>query len=134
MRRIMLVTVVSILCLAPAVQADPRVCDTINDLADGWAVIADALELDADEEVEDLDVARLEKDVNELLPATEDLGDILLDLGNRDEEEMGDELLDVVEDLYDVQEEDYAAYVVDRIDDIVDSMDEIVDYCDEVNE
>ncbi len=134
MRRTMLIWVLSILCLAPTIQADPQICDIIDDLADGWAGVADALELDADEEVGDLDVRALRSDVNALLPATEDLGELLLDFGDPYEEEMGDDLLYVVEEVYDVREGDFAAYLVDRIDDVVDSMDHIVGYCDYVNE
>lgn len=114
--------------------ASADLCDTINDLADDWADVADALEETAGEDVGDLDVPRLERDVNALLKPTEDLGDALIDLGNADEEELGEDLLDMTDELYDVDGDDLAAYLVDRIDDIVDTIDDVVDYCDVVNE
>lgn len=120
--------------LGAPVVAHADVCNNINDLANDWTEVANLLEETAGEDVGDLDVPRLERDVNALLEPTEVLGNALVDLGNPDEEEMGNALLGYVDDLYDVDGDDMAAYLVDRIDDIVDVMDEIVDYCDEVNE
>ena len=114
--------------------ASADLCDTINDLANDWNEVANLLEQDAGEDVGDLDVRRLERDVDTLLKPTEDLGDALIDLGNADEEELGEDLLDMTDELYDVDGDDMAAYLVDRIDDIVDTIDEVVDYCDVVNE
>lgn len=129
--RILVLTVTLLLLAAPAL-AD--FCNDINDVSNAWAAIADALEEDAGEDVGDLDVDRLVRDVDELLPATEILGEALIDLGNAEEEELGDFLLDTTDDLRDVEDDDLAAYLVDRIDDIVDALDDIVDYCDDVNE
>ena len=134
MRNRNFIVTLSIACLLLAGPALADVCDNIDDLADGWAAIADALEADAGEEIEDLDVDRLERDVETLLPWTEGLGEDLADFGNLQEEEMGEDLLDVVDELREVEIDDYAAYLVDRIDDIVDCMDHIVDYCDRVND
>ena len=108
-----------------------NICDDIDDVADAWNDVANALEETASEEVGDLDVERLEKDVNALLEPSELLGNALVELGNDDEVEMGELLLDTLDELYDVDADDYAAYLVDRIDDIVDVMDFIVDYCDD---
>ena len=108
-----------------------NICDTIDDVANAWNDVANALEETADEEVGDLDVPRLEKDVNELLEPSVLLGEALIELGNDDEVEMGELLLDVLDELHDVDGDDFAAYLVDRIDDIVDVMDFIVDYCDD---
>ncbi len=111
---------------------DPMgICEDINDVSNGWNAIANALEENAEDDLEDLDVERLVADVNELLEATELLGEALVDIGNEDEEELGGDLLDVIDDLYDVEEDDMAAYLVDIIDDIVDALDAIVDYCEE---
>jgi hypothetical protein len=115
--------------LAPVVAAD--ICNDINDLSNGWNAIANALEQNADEDVGDLDVAALERDVNALLGPTERLGEALVDLGNRDEEDLGNDLLDVVDDLVDVDGNDLAAYLVDVIDDLVTTLDDVVDYCDQ---
>ena len=115
--------------LAPAmVSAD--ICSDINDLSNGWNAIANALEQTADEGVGDLDVAALERDVNTLLDPTETLGSALVELGDRNEEDLGNDLLDMVDDLVDVEGDDLAAYLVDVIDDMVDSLDNVVDYCD----
>ena len=115
-----------------AVCDQPRnICDDIDDVANDWNDVANALEETADEEVGDLDVPRLENDVNELLEPSALLGEALIELGNDDEVEMGELLLDVLEELHDVDGDDFAAYLVDRIDDIVDVMDFIVDYCDD---
>ena len=107
------------------------ICDDIDEIANAWNDVANALEETAGEDVGDLDVPRLEKDVNELLEPSVLLGEALVELGNDDEVEMGEVLLDVLDELYDVDADDYAAYLVDRIDDIVDVMDFIVDYCDD---
>ena len=116
---------------AAACDQPQDICDDIDDIAEAWAAVADALEETADEDLDDLDVPRLEKDVNELLEPSNLLGEALIELGNDDEVEMGDLLLDVLEELYDVEGDDFAAYLVDRIDDIVDIMDFIVEYCDD---
>ena len=121
-------------CLLLALPAAADFCDDIDDVTSAWAEIADALEETAGEDVGDLDLPRLERDVNRLLPATESLGEALVDLGDADEEELGDLLLDTTDDLRDVDGDDFSAYLVDRIDDIVDTLDEIVDYCDLVSD
>lgn len=107
------------------------ICDDIDDVANAWNDVANALEETADEEVGDLDVDRLEKDVNALLEPSSLLADALIELGNDDEVAMGELLNEVLDELYEVDGDDYAAYLVDRIDDIVDVMDFIVDYCDD---
>ena len=127
-----LTLVLALLVLTPAAYAD--ICDDINDIANDWNAIANALEVDADEGLEDLDLNRLRKDVEALLPGTEEFGEYLVEEGNATEQELGNDLLDAVEDLYDVETDDYASYMVDRIDDIVDSLDGTVDFCDVVTE
>lgn len=119
--------------LAP-VAASADICDDIDTVSNGWAAVADALEETAGEDLGDLDVPRLEKDVNTLLDPTQTLGAALVELGNEDEEALGGELLAVVEELHDVTGEDLAAYLVDRIDDIVATLDDVVAYCDEGDE
>ena len=119
----------ALLLLAP-VTAHADACDDLNDVANGWNAIANALEVDADEGIEDLNMGRLRRDVDELLPGTERFGEYLVDEGNADEQDLGNDLLDAIEDLYDVDTDDYASYLVDRIDDIVDILDDTVDYCD----
>ena len=126
--------VMTLLCLLVAAPAVADVCNRINTLANDWNDVGNALEEDAGEDVGDLDVKRLERDVDALLGPTEDLGDDLIDLGNSDEVEMGEILLDFTDDLVDVDGDDMAAYLVDRIDDIVDALDDVVDYCDSVTE
>ncbi len=108
-----------------------NICDDIDDIANAWNDVANALEETAGEDVGDLDVPRLEKDVNALLEPSVILGEALIELGNEDEVAMGELLLDVLENLVDVDGDDLAAYMVDRIDDVVDVMDFIVDYCDD---
>lgn len=130
---VMMAILLAMTGLAPAARGG-NFCDDINDVADGWAAIADALEVDAGEDVGDLDVKSLERDVNALLPGTDALGKALVDVGNRDEEDMGADLLDLIDDLHDVDGDDMAAYLVDVIDDLVGTLDDIVDYCDQVNE
>ncbi len=123
----------ALLVLVPVtVHAD--VCDDINDIANGWNVIANTLEDAGDEGLEDLDLDRLNADVNTLLPGTEEFGEYLVEEGNVTEQDLGNDLLDSIEDLYDVETDDYASYMVDRIDDIVDSLDQTVDFCDAVIE
>ena len=116
---------------ATACDLPQNICDDIDDIANAWNDVANALEETAGEDVGDLDVLRLEKDVNELLEPSVVLGEALVELGNDDEVEMGELLLDVLDELHDVDGDDLAAYMVDRIDDIVDVMDFIVDYCDD---
>ena len=130
--RIRLTLLLALLALATAAHAD--VCDDINDIADGWNAIAEALEDDAEEGLEDLDLNRLRRDIDALLPGTESFGEYLVEEGNAREQELGNDLLDSIEDVYDVETDDYASYMVDRIDDIVDSLDETVDFCDAVSE
>ena len=136
MRDRVMVLIPVALCLflwtSPGAFAD--VCDDIDDLAESWAVIADALEETAGEDVGDLDVPRLERDVNRLLAPTEALAQALIDLGNIDEEEMGGTLLGLVDNLADVTGDDMAAYLVDRIDDLTIALDDVIDYCDQVVE
>ncbi|MEM7582979.1 MAG: hypothetical protein AAF560_06340 [Acidobacteriota bacterium] len=127
------ITLLAILCLLPVGAAQADVCDNIDDLATGWASIADALEQDADAEIADLDLDKLERDVDTLMPWTEGLGEDLADFGNRREEKMGEDLLDFIDALYDVDGDDYTAFLVDRIDDVVDMIDHIVDYCDSLD-
>lgn len=125
--------VLALLALTPAaVHAD--ICDDINDIAEGWNAIANALEETAGEDLEDLDLDRLRRDVNDLLPGTQTLGEYLVDEGNAGEQDLGNDLLDAIDELFDVETDDYAAYLVDRIDDVVDSLDATVDYCDVVTE
>ncbi len=112
-------------------DAPMGICDDINEVSNGWNAIANALEENAGDDLEDLDVESLVDDVNVLLEATELLGEALVEIGNEDEEELGGDLLDVIDDLYEVEGDDMAAYLVDIIDDIVDALDAIVDYCDE---
>lgn len=131
--RIRQIFLVALLVLAPA-AAHADVCDDINDIANGWNAIADALEQNADDGLDDLDLNRLRRDVDELLPGTESFGEYLVDEGNAAEQDLGDDLLDTIEDLYDVDTDDYASYMVDRIDDIVDVLDDTVDFCDAVVE
>ena len=116
---------------AAACEQPQNICDDIDDIANAWNDVANALEETADEEVGDLDVPRLEKDVNALLEPSSLLADALVELGNEDEVAMGDLLNEVLDELYEVDGDDFAAYLVDRIDDIVDVMDFIVDYCDD---
>lgn len=123
----------TLILLAPAV-AGADICDDIDTVADGWAAVADTLEETAGEDVGDLDVPRLEHDVNALLDPTHTLGAALVEQGNEDEQELGHAILDMVAELHDVTGDDLAAYLVDRIDDIVDTLDEVVAYCDDVNE
>lgn len=122
----------ALLILAPAAHAD--ICDDINDIANGWNEIANALEEDAGEGLEDLDLNRLRRDVDDLLPGTESFGEFLVAEGDARERQLGNNLLDSIEDLYDVDTDDYASYLVDRIDDIVDDLDDTVDFCDYVSE
>ena len=119
---------------AAACDQPQDICDDIDDIANAWNDVANALEETAGEEVGDLDVPRLEKDVNALLKPSVLLGEALIELGNEDEVEMGELLLDAIDELYDVDGDDFAAYMVDRIDDIVDVMDFVVDYCDAQDE
>lgn len=123
----------TLLLLAP-VAALADVCNDINDVANGWNAIANALEDSGDDGLEDLDLDLLRRDVDALLPGTEKLGEVLIDEGNADEQELGNDLLDSIDDLYDVETDDYASYLVDRIDGVVDVLDATVDYCDVVNE
>ena len=116
---------------ATACDQPQDICDDIDDIANDWNDVANALEETADEEVGDLDVPRLEKDVNALLEPSSLLADALIELGNEDEVAMGELLNEVLDELYEVDGDDFAAYLVDRIDDIVDVMDFIVDYCDD---
>lgn len=127
-----LTLLLALLVLAPAAHAD--ICDDINDIANGWNAIANALEDSADEGLEDLDLERLNRDIQALLPGTESFGEYLVEEGNAVEQDLGNDLLDSIEDLYDVETDDYASYMVDRIDDIVDSLDQTTDFCDVVNE
>ena len=122
----------SILVFAPAVGAD--VCDSINSVANGWTEVANALDNSDEGELADLDVPRLERDVNALLDPTETLGELLVEEGNADEEELGNEILDYVDELRDVEGDDVVSYLVEVIDDIVDTLDDVVDYCDEMNQ
>ncbi|MEM7357376.1 MAG: hypothetical protein AAF657_41565, partial [Acidobacteriota bacterium] len=99
-----------------------------------WNAIANALEDSADEDLESLDLEALRDDVDALLPGTESLGEFLVDEGSAREQDLGNDLLDTLDELYDVDTDDYASYMVDRIDDIVDSLDQTVDFCDAVVE
>jgi len=120
------------LCLAaPMVQAD--VCNDLNAIANGWNDIANALERDAGEGIENLDVDRIRSDVDDLLPLTESFGEYLAAEGSGSERILGANLLNSIDWLYDVDTDDFAAYLVDRIDDIVDDLDETVDYCDSLD-
>ncbi|HEX9732833.1 MAG TPA: hypothetical protein VGG06_12710 [Thermoanaerobaculia bacterium] len=125
--------VLVLVILLPA-TAGAELCDDIDAVADGWAAVADALEETAGEDVGDLDLPRLERDVNILLDPTEKLGNALVEFGNADEEALGNDLLDMVDEIHDIDGDDLAAYLVDRIDDLVDTLDDVVAYCDEVNE
>ena len=134
-----LFTFVLLLLLGTAsssIAADPcenalDICDDISTVADGWSVIANALEETGGEDVGDLDVDRLVEDVSMVLEPTQLLGEALVALGNEKEENLGGDLLQAIEGLYDVDGDDIAAYLVDRMDDIVDALDNIVAYCDE---
>ena len=69
---------------------DPTgICDDINEVSDGWNAIANALEENAEDDLEDLDVESLVDDVKVLLEATELLGEALVEIGNEDEETLG---------------------------------------------
>ena len=128
-RSLRLVGLLALLLLAtPAAHAD--ICEDVNDLANAWNAVANALEQDASEDVGDLDVERLENDVNALLDPTQTLGEALIDMGNDTEAEIGNDLLEIVEDMLDVAGDDLASYLVDVIDDLVDTLDGAVDYCD----
>ena len=134
MRSLIFCLLVALLGLAPSAHAQGHICDDVADLADDWADVADALEETAGTDVGDLDLDRLERDVNALLPDTESLGEYLVDEGSRKEQRIGNEILDMVDGVHDVDGDDLAAYMVDRIDDLVDSLDYTVDFCDAVNE
>ena len=124
------------LCLStPATAAtfEAQICDDINAISNGWTAIANALEETAGDDIGDLDVARLEDDVNTLLDPTEQLGAALVEYGNADEELLGEDLLDITGEFYDIDGDDLAAYLVDVIDDLVDTLDDVVDYCDASN-
>ncbi len=124
--------VLAAFCLFLPAAAEAQICDDINTISNGWNAVANALEETAGEDIGDLDVERLENDVNTLLDPTQFLGEALADEGNEDEQVMGEDLLYVIEDLYDVGGEDLAAHLVDVIDDLVGTLDDIVDYCDAV--
>ena len=134
LRVLRIVGLALLLCWMPASAAMADICNDVNDLANSWNHIANLLEEDAGEDVGDLDVERLERDINNLLGPTEAFGQALIDEGNADEEDLGNDLLDTTDDLRDVDGYDETAYLVDRIDDIVNTLDEVVDYCDYVNE
>ncbi len=127
LRRLAIITAV---CTLLPTAAEAQICDDINTVSNGWNAVANALEETSGEDIGDLDVSRLENDVNTLLDPTQILGESLVDEGNEDEQVMGEDLLYVIEDLYDVSGEDLAAYLVDVIDDLVFTLDDIVDYCD----
>ena len=116
------------------VTAGANICDDIDDVSTGWDAVANALEETAGEDVGDLDVDRLEQDVNTLLEPTQVLADALADSADPDEVELGEDLLDMIDGIYDTDGEDLADYLVDRIDDLVDTLDDVVDFCDEVHE
>lgn len=119
------------LCAAPA-MAD--ICNDINDVSNGWAAVANALDNSGEVELEDLDIEALEDDVNALLGPTENLGNFLVEEGNEHEEDLGNEILDYVDDLYDTEGDDFVSYLVEIIDDIIGTMDDVVDYCDVVTD
>ena len=73
---------------------------------------------------------RLEEDVNELLEPTRLLEEALVEAGDGDEQDLGEELLDLIDEVVEIDGDELAAYLVDVIDDTVDSMDDVVDYCD----
>lgn len=132
MRSLSILLLTWVLLAPSAAMAD--VCDDVNDVANGWNAIANALEDSADEDLESLDLEALRDDVDALLPGTESLGEFLVDEGSAREQDLGNDLLDTLDELYDVDTDDYASYMVDRIDDIVDSLDQTVDFCDAVVE
>ena len=132
MYRIACPVILCLALLAPAAGAE--LCDDISTIADGWNAVANALEETSGEDVGDLDVERLESDVNTLLDPTQTMGEALVEVGNADEVEMGNELLEVVAELHQVDGNDLAVYMVDVIDALVDTMDDIVAYCDAVNQ
>ena len=134
MRPLIFCLLLSLFGLGSGAQAQGHICDDIDDLADDWADIADALEETAGEDVGDLDLDRLERDVNALVPDTESLGEYLIDEGTRKERRIGNDILDLLDGITDVDGYDLAAYMVDRIDDLVDCLDFTVDYCDAINE
>jgi len=122
-------TTVLCLCLsisATAATVDAQVYNDMNTVSNGWNDIADALEETAGDDIGDLDIARLENNVNTLLGPTEKLGVALVEYGNVDEQAIGEGLPDVTGEVYDIDGDDLAAYLVDVID-------VVVDYCDASN-
>ena len=129
MRKLWLSLLLLSLFLAlPVVSAADDVCDNISDGADGWAVLADAVDEIADhggptpEEARNLDEA-----IGELLNATIELGEVMVDQGNSDEERLGRSLLRSCRRL---ERADTFDEIVGAMDDITEDLDSVVGYCD----
>jgi len=116
---------------APAsAAAGQNICEDINAVSNGWNAVANALEEAAGDDLGDLDVESLASVVNELLEPTGLLGEVLAEEGDEGEQELGEDLLDIIDEMLEVDGDDLAEYLVDVIDDLVDTLDEVVDYCD----
>ena len=113
-----------------AASAGAGVCDDVDAVSERWLDVADALEEESGDKTAELDLARLERDVNVLLDPTERLGDGLVELGTPGEEALGNKLREMMAELREVETGDRALYLVDQIDDLVAALDDIVTYCD----
>lgn len=128
----------ALLCLvAPLYLSSPAVaqnlCDDIDTVANGWNELANFMaENGADgfsaEEADSLDA--LMDMVDE---PSRVLAMALIEVGNPQEQELGERLRNFLDELGVRERGDRVDYLVALIDDIVDTIDAIVDYCDEVN-
>ncbi len=116
------------LILAAPFAAGADICEDINDMADGWNEMANAIDEAADEGFTRREEREADEAIEEAFVATQEFADLLEDEGNNREQRLGRQLNRALDQL---DRADFIEGIIDTMDGVVDALDDITDYCDE---
>jgi len=123
--RIYVLALVLVLFLPMTALAD--ICDDVNEIANGWNDMANAVhELDL-ESITQKDAEEIDAGIEEAYDATEEFANLLEEHGDAREAKLGRELNRALKILWDAEG---IGAIVDAMDVVVDALDNITDYCD----
>lgn len=120
----------AVLVLASPLAVTAEICDDVNELSNTWNELANFMHEHEGDGFTDEEANHVDDAIEALQEPTRVLGTALSELGDEDDAEIGDTLLDYSDELDERKRGDLVAYLVDVIDDVVDTLDEAVDYCD----
>lgn len=116
-----------IVALMTPMMAAANICEDINDMANAWNDVANMVDGSDPGDYTEAEAQEIGQAVEEMYESTYDFAEILMDQGNDDEADLGEDLSIALDDLYNSEGIDE---IVDSMDYVVDAIDNITDYCD----